>query len=96
MEIFEQPIEYVVSAVPLEWPAARHFSAKIKYLRPGEWFVERLGEFLTDAGEWTYTRSERAVFELEEAFEFARTAVPHLTVNGYTVADALEKGPEWR
>jgi hypothetical protein len=95
MEIHEQPVRYAVSAVPLEWLGSRHFTVHVQCLRSNEWVVERYGEFLTPAGQWTFVTAERGKFELEEALEMAREAAPHLTVNEYTVADALTKGSEW-
>lgn len=94
-KIYEQATQYMISAVPLEWPAARLFSVKVRSQRPGEWTVEHLGEYLTLSGDWTFALAERGTFELEEALSAARKAVPNLTSSRYTVADALRNGPDW-
>jgi hypothetical protein len=96
MEIYEQPTEYTVSAVPLEWPASRNFALKVKHLSGDEWIVSRHDEWLTQDGGWTFSLAKRGQFSLEEALEMAREVAPYVTVREWTVTDALEKGMAWR
>lgn len=97
MEIYIQPTTYSVSAVPAHFKSASKWTLKVERLAEDRWVVSRLGDTLSSSGEWNFGHpTEDCYFELEEALEFARVAAPELTLNQWTVADALRNGPEWR
>jgi hypothetical protein len=74
------------------------FGITVEYRGRGLWAVNRLGRCLGTDGVWDYESipSEREDewlathrFDEETALQLAREAAPHVTVNGFTVADAL-------
>ena len=93
-----QATEYEVSILP-EGDINRHvFAITVAYRGRGLWAVSRHSQCLAADGTWSWESipSEREDewlaahrFPLEEALRLAKDAAPHITVNGYTVADAL-------
>ncbi|MFE9845813.1 hypothetical protein [Streptomyces goshikiensis] len=98
-----RPTRYVVSCLPETNDNAPHFSLNVEYRGRDLWAVVRHGSCLNSAGRWSYESipSEREDewlaehrFELDTALKIAREAAPTLTVNGYTVADALRRSTD--
>jgi hypothetical protein len=93
-----RPTRYEVTCLPEGDDAAFHMTITVEYRGRGLWAVLRHGEALGASGEWDYeplpsSRDDDWVathrFDLDTALRLAREAAPHLTVNGYTVADLL-------
>lgn len=93
-----QATRYVVSCLPDDNINAPHFSLSVEYRGRSLWAVVRHGSCLNSAGQWSYESipSEREDewladhrFDLDTALKLAKEAAPHVTVNGFTVADAL-------
>lgn len=88
--------EYVVSCLPREHRAHRHFSLRVQALGD-RWAVTDGGEPLGLDGQPvspmpSETREEwqaRSRFDLDTALDLARRVAPTLVVNGRTVADVL-------
>jgi hypothetical protein len=96
---------YLVSCLPANYGARRHFMLTVEYRGPDSWAVCSSGGVYSVDGHWTSepSSSERgddwkALYRmsLEQALAFAQRLAPALTCNGVTVATALERGPEWR
>lgn len=94
-----QPTRYVVSCLPDGDINAPHFSLSVEYRGRSLWAVVRNGSCLNSAGQWSYESipSEREDewlaehrFDLDTALKLAKEAASHVTVNGHTVADALQ------
>ncbi len=94
------PVEYAVSCLPVDHPAARYLTIKVAYRGLGLWAVTRDHECLNSAGEWDYEPSASGReddwlaghrFALDEALRLAREAAPHLSVNGRGIADVLAR-----
>lgn len=94
-----QPVRYLVSCLP-EGPERHRFAAQVEYRGHGRWAVARDGHCLNSDGEWDWDwehippeRTDEWIathrFDLDTALELARRAAPLLTVNGFTVLDAL-------
>lgn len=90
--------EYTVCALPEDDVNAGHFSITVAYRGRGLWAVLRHRFCLGADGEWDYesTPSEREDewlaahrFGLDDALRLAAEHVTQITVNGWTVADAL-------
>ncbi|MFJ3699546.1 hypothetical protein ACIPW9_36390 [Streptomyces sp. NPDC090052] len=91
---------YEVSILP-EGDINRHvFNIDIEYRGVGRWAVTRHGSCLGADGTWEfgvkeYDRGEAWLnshrFDLDTALRLARDAAPHVTVNGYTAADAYRQ-----
>jgi hypothetical protein len=93
-----QPTRYVVSCFQPDDHEGAVFNLSVEYRGRGLWAVVRLGYCLGADGQWSYESipSEREDdwlaahrFDLEQAIRLAKEAAPDVTVNGYTVADAL-------
>lgn len=93
-----QPTRYEVSCLP-EGEDRRHFALTVEYRGADRWAVARHGQCLAADGTWSYepspsNREDEWIaahrFDLDTALRLAREAAPLLTVNGYTVSDALE------
>lgn len=92
-----RPTRYVVSCFPLDHEDS-HFDLSVEYRGRNLWAVVRLSSCLGVDGTWSYGSipSEREDewlsshrFDLVTALRLAKDAAPHITVNGYTIADAL-------
>ncbi|MFI6347275.1 hypothetical protein [Streptomyces sp. NPDC050560] len=95
-----RPEEYSVTAVPDDAaPDAHVWALTVRHRGGGRWAVQR-GEHacLGADGEWAqgvkpYDRGndwlDEHRFDLPTALRLAREATPHVTVNGYSVADVL-------
>ena len=92
--------EYEVSCLPAEHRERIHFTIKVSWRGPGDqWAVcDGFGSCLGFGGEWAYEPSPsnrtdewKAThrFSLELALQVAREQAPHMTCNGWTVAEAL-------
>lgn len=93
-----QPTRYVVSCFPPDSEEGGHFNLAVEYRGRGLWAVVRLGQCLSRTGTWDYESipSERTDewladhrFDLDTALKLAKEAAPLVTVNGFTVTDAL-------
>lgn len=94
-----QPTEYVVNCLPEDDWDGHAFALTVRYRGEGRWAVQR-GEHacLGTDGEWAdgvkpYGRGDDWLaahrFDLDTALELAKAAAPLVTVNGFTVTDAL-------
>jgi hypothetical protein len=98
-----QPTRYAVSCVPEGDINASVFGLTVEYRGRSLWAVIRHGSCLNSAGQWSYESipSEREDewladhrFDLDTAIKLAKEAAPLITVNGYTVADAMRMADE--
>ena len=89
---------YVVSCFEPDDHEGAHFNLAVEYRGRGLWAVVRHSQCLAADGTWSWESipSEREDewlathrFDLDTALKLAKQAAPHITVNGYTVADAL-------
>jgi hypothetical protein len=101
---YVQPTRYEVCALPPHFKAWRHFVVDVEYRGEGKWAVIRNGMCLDKNGHRQYEPSssnrtdeflERYRHTLDDALAIARREAPRVTVNRFTVADALANGPEW-
>ncbi|RAJ70229.1 hypothetical protein K378_01394 [Streptomyces sp. Amel2xB2] len=92
-----QPTRYEVSCVP-EGIDRAHFSIHVEYRGRDLWAVTRHRECLAADGTWSWESipSEREDewlarhrFDLDTALELAKQVAPLLTVNGFTVTEAI-------
>jgi hypothetical protein len=95
-----RPVAYEVSCLPEDDVNARHFTLKVEYRGEGRWAVTDGFGCLGADGAWTYEPSPSSReddwlathrFDLDTALKLAKEAAPHVTVNGWTVADALAR-----
>lgn len=93
-----QPTRYVVSLFPPDDHNGACYNLAVEYRGRGLWAVVRFKQCLNARGQWSWESipSEREDewlaehrFDLDTALKLAKEAAPHITVNGYTVADAL-------
>jgi hypothetical protein len=93
-----QATRYVVSHFQPDDHEGAVFNLSVEYRGRGLWAVVRMGSCLDSDGTWSYESipSERTDewlaghrFDLDTALKLAKKAAPHITVNGFTVADAL-------
>lgn len=98
VEATVRPVRYTVSCLPEDDINGPPFGIDVEYCGGGRWAVTRLGACLGVDGEWDegvkpYGRGDDWLnghrFDLDTALRLAREAAPNVTVNGYTVADAL-------
>lgn len=99
-----QATTYEVCCLPFGWKARRYFTLTVQYRGDDLWAVCRDGYCYGENGAEEYEPSPsnreddfltRFRFPLPRALQIARERAPGLTVNQYTVADALANGPEW-
>jgi hypothetical protein len=101
-QVFVEPTEYTVCALPLDHSEAPTFMLTVAWGSPDRWAVRR-GPYCwhTDTG-WDYERrpSERdeawkseTRFPLDEALRIAREQAPLVRVNNWTPAEVLERWP---
>jgi hypothetical protein len=94
-----QPVRYTVTCLPEDDVNSHVFAIDVVYRGTGRWAVQR-GEHacLGADGTWAqgvkeYDRGNEWLdthrFDLDTALKLAREAASLITVNGYTVADAL-------
>lgn len=94
-----QATEYTVNCLPEDDLDGDVFGLTVRYRGDGRWAVQR-GEHscLGADGEWAqgikpYDRGDDWLdahrFDLDTALELAKQAAPKVTVNGYTVVDAM-------
>ncbi|MFK0140670.1 hypothetical protein [Streptomyces murinus] len=99
-----QPTRYTVNCLPEDGGLNSHvFEITVEYRGNGRWAVLRHGRCLGSNGEWDYELrpSEREDewlanhrFDLDTALKLAKQAAPNVTVNGFTVTDALRMATE--
>jgi hypothetical protein len=92
-------VEYTVNCVPEEDINSFSFEVRVQYRGNGRYAVIRHGHSCLGAdGTWDqgvkeYDRGDDWLnahrFDLETALNLAKEAAPHVTVNGFTVADAI-------
>lgn len=89
---------YEVGCLPEGHELAPHLSVAVEYRGRGKWAVTRFGECLNADGEWDHEvrPSEREDgwlathrFDLDEALERAKRAIPGLSTAGWTVEKVL-------
>ena len=94
-----EPTRYSVSILPETSINHGSYEITVEYRGAGRWAVCNGGSCLDAAGEWEYESipSEREDewlaahrFDLDAALRLAREAAPDLTVNGWSVAKAME------
>ncbi|WP_086565312.1 hypothetical protein [Streptomyces africanus] len=93
-----QATRYAVSYFPPDDHEGALFNLSVEYRGRGLWAVVRLRSCLGSDGTWSYESipSEREDewlaehrFDLDTALKLAKEHAPKITVNGFTVADAL-------
>lgn len=82
---------YTVSCLPLDHGSYRHFALTVKHVGDGEWTVTDGPYGLKADGTVDYERGWGDRFGLDTALKLAKEHAPKITVNGYTVADALAR-----
>jgi hypothetical protein len=101
VEVTVEARRYTVCAVPEGNVNRYHFEIHVEWRAPESWAVVRQAFCLGTDGDWEYESipSERAEewkathrFPLERALELAKAAAPHVTVNGWTVAQTIAAG----
>lgn len=99
VEPIVQPTEFEVNCLPEDGIDSHVFALTVRYRGEGRWAVQR-GEHacLGADGEWAngikpYGRGDGWLaahrFDLDTALRLAKEHAPKVTVNGFTVADAL-------
>lgn len=106
-EVIARPSSYTVSILP-ERNIDTHLY-EIRVEERGQidgttrWAVCRMGQCLNRRGRWDYemlpsSRTDRWIaghrFDLDTALRLAKKAAPLITVNGWTVADMLNRTKE--
>ena len=99
LEPVARATRYTVNCLPETADGDEHvFEITVEYRGRDRWAVTRHGSCLGTDGRWDYEMrpSEREDdwlathrFDLDTALQLAKEAAPKVTVNGYTVADAL-------
>ncbi|MFD7995573.1 hypothetical protein [Streptomyces mexicanus] len=93
-----QATRYVVSCFQPDDHEGAVFNLAVEYRGRGLWAVVRMGSCLSSDGAWSHESipSEREDdwlathrFDLDTALKLAKEHAPQVTVNGYTVADAI-------
>lgn len=95
-----QTTEYAVTAFPLEAPDASSFTLKVTYRGTGRWAIIRLGEcWNKETKSWDYeslpsNREDDWLIShrydsAEAAIADAKEIAPFLSVNGWTVEQAI-------
>jgi hypothetical protein len=97
-EAVARPTQYTVNCLAEDGIDSHVFAITVEYRGRDLWAVKRHGENLGADGTWDYesTPSNREDewlathrFDLDTALRLAKEAAPRVTVNGFTVADAL-------
>jgi hypothetical protein len=84
--------EYTVSCLPNGHQERHHFEITVERWRGDLWRLKHAGYYLTVPGEWSPDRQLAVHADLDTSLLLARQEAPKVTVNGYTVADALKMG----
>jgi hypothetical protein len=93
-----QATRYTVNCLPEDGIDSHVFEITVEYRGHDRWAVKRHSQCLAADGTWDYEMrpSERDDdwldahrFDLDTALKLAKEAAPKVTVNGFTVADAL-------
>jgi hypothetical protein len=84
--------EYTVSCLPEGHPERGHFEITVERWRGELWRLNHCGYYLTAPGKWSPDYHQATHVDLDTALLLARQEAPKVTVNGYTVADALKMG----
>jgi hypothetical protein len=93
-----RPIRYAVNCLPEDGIDSHVFEIAVEYRGRGLWAVKRHSQVLGADGTWDWEMrpSERDDnwldnhrFDLDTALRLAKEQAPLVTVNGFTVADAL-------
>ena len=93
-----QAVEYTVNCVPEDDLDSHVFEIRVQYRGNGRYAVIRMGSCLGADGTWDqgvkeYDRGEAWLdahrFDLDTALRLAKEQAPLVTVNGYTIADAI-------
>jgi hypothetical protein len=86
--------EYRVSCLPNGHRIRRHFEIEVRHWRGDLWLVRHACYYLTVPGEWSPDYQQAVHADLDSALRLARQEAPKITVNGFTVADALQMGAD--
>lgn len=99
-----QAVEYTVNCIPEGDINAHGFEIRVQYRGAGRYAVIRHGDMclgadgIWDFGVKEYDRGDDWLnahrFNLDTALKLAKEQAPLVTVNGYTVADALRMAAE--
>jgi hypothetical protein len=93
-----QAAEYTVNCLPEDDLDSHVFEIRVQYRGNGRYAVIRMGSCLGADGTWDqgvkeYDRGDDWLdahrFDLDTALRLAKEAACHVTVNGFTVTDAL-------
>jgi hypothetical protein len=93
-----QAVEYTVKCLPEDDLDGHVFEIRVQYRGNGRYAVIRMGSCLGADGTWDqgvkeYDRGDAWLdshrFDLDTALRLAKEQAPLVTVNGFTVADAL-------
>jgi hypothetical protein len=83
---------YEVSCLPPGHVSARSYTIYVKQTSDGQWIATDNRRCLNRAGEWVVDPSGVHVRHDEQtALRLAKAAAPLMTVDGWTVADALAR-----
>lgn len=97
-EPITKPTAYSVNCLPEDHIDSHVFEITVEYRSRNRWAVKRHSQVLGADGQWDYEMrpSEREDdwldnhrFDLDTALKLAKEQAPLITVNGFTVADAL-------
>lgn len=92
--------EHTICALPEGNVNYWHYAIKVAYRGDGLWAVLNGGYCLGAGGDWDYEPSpssrdeawlETHRFDESTAISLAEREAPHMTVNGFTVADVLAR-----
>lgn len=99
-EAIVQAVEYTVNCLPDDGFDSHVFEIRVQYRGNGRYAVIRHGSCLGSDGTWDqgikeYDRGDAWLdahrFDLDTALKLAKEQAPYVTVNGFTVTDALTK-----
>ncbi|MDX3637798.1 hypothetical protein PV728_48020 [Streptomyces europaeiscabiei] len=100
-----QPTAYSVNCLPEDGIDSHVFEITVEYRGKDRWAVKRHSQCLSSEGvwEWEMRPSEREDdwldthrFDLDTALKLAKEQAPLVTVNGFTVTDALRMAEQRR
>jgi hypothetical protein len=86
--------EHTICALPEGHVDYRHFAIKVQHRSDDFWVLYWGGLYWTASGDWTANRPDAFLFGpgVAGALSLAEQLAPQLNVNGYSVADVLERG----
>lgn len=100
-----QATRYTVNCLPEDGIDSHVFEITVEYRGNDRWAVKRHSQVLGSDGTWDYEMRPSAReddwlaehrFDLDTALKLAKEQAPQVTVNGFTVTDALRMAAERR